>query len=75
MKMFNKKEFKTVVFTVCFMLNSILIFAQNADPEEGPEGPPTGSINSNLGLMMMIAILFGVYIVYNKTAKNTSKQL
>jgi hypothetical protein len=73
MKMIAKKEFKTVVFTICFMLNSVLIFAQ--DTEEGPEGPPTGSINSNLGLMIMIAILFGVYIVYNKTAKNTSKQL
>jgi hypothetical protein len=71
-KMLNKKEFKSVVFTIFFMLNSVLIFAQ--DTEDGPEGPPTGSIDALLFPMVLLAILFGALVFYKKNALNYAIQ-
>ena len=62
--MINKKEVQSVVFTICFMLNSVLIFAQ--DTEDGPEGPPTTAIDMILFPMVIFATLFGVLVLYKK---------
>ena len=55
MKIF-KKQCKTVIFTVYFMLNSILFFAQ--DTVDGPEGPPQTTIDAMLFPTSIIAVLF-----------------
>ena len=66
--MLNKKEVLTVVFTICFMLDSVLLFAQ--DTEDGPEGPPTGSIDAMLFPMVIVAILFGALVFHKKFVLN-----
>ncbi len=56
MKKIFKEKSKTIIFTVCFMFNSTLFLAQ-VDTVDGPEGPPTGSIDIMLLPMIIVAVL------------------
>ncbi len=68
MKIF-KEQSKTVIFTVYFMLNSMLFFAQ----DEGPEGPPQTTIDAMLFPMIIIAVLFVAFNFHKKTTVNNTK--
>jgi len=71
MKKIFKEKSKTIIFTVCFMFNSTLFLAQ-VDTQDGPEGPPTSSIDTML-LPMIIVAVFVAFNFYNKTILNKTK--
>jgi hypothetical protein len=64
------KFFKSVFFTLMiFVLGMINAFAANPAPPS-PAGkrvpPPPGlPIDENIWTMMLVALLFGIYIIYN----------
>ena len=69
MKKIFKEESKTLIFTVYFMLNSILFFAQ--DTTDGPEGPPTTTIDGLLLPMIIVAL----FVAFNFQKKAKINQL
>jgi hypothetical protein len=66
------KFFKSVFFTLMiFVLGMINAFAANPPPpppvgRTRPIPPPPGlPIDENILTMMLVALLFGIYIIYN----------
>jgi hypothetical protein len=41
----------------------------NGRTNDGPPPPPTTPIDENLSVLLIIAIMFGIYIIYNETIK------
>jgi hypothetical protein len=65
------KFFKSVFFTLMiFVLGMINAFAANPAPpspvgRRRPPPPPGLPIDENILTMMLVALLFGIYIIYN----------
>ncbi|PWA11347.1 hypothetical protein [Flavobacterium laiguense] len=51
------------------LLTGINVYCQ-APPEPGDETPPDGPINENINMLLLIALLFGIYIIYKHVQKN-----
>jgi hypothetical protein len=61
---------------IAFLLGSVETVAKNNPPvplngrtNDGPPPPPTTPIDENLSVLLIIAIMFGIYIIYNETIK------
>lgn len=65
------KFFKSVFFTlIIFVLGMMNAFAVNPVPpspvgRRRPPPPPGLPIDENILTMMLVALLFGIYIIYN----------
>ena len=57
-----------------YMLGFINVYAE--DPPPPPPPPPPGlTIDENLPVLLIIALLFGIYIVYNQSLKKINTNL
>lgn len=65
------KFFKSVFFTLMiFVLGMLNAFAANSGPpspagRRRPPPPPGLGIDENIFTMMLVALIFGIYIIYN----------
>ncbi len=66
---------------IAFLLGSLGTVAKNTPPVPNPNGrnqgglplPPGVPIDENLPFLLIIAILFGIYIVYNQFLKQRTQ--
>jgi hypothetical protein len=55
---------------LCFILLFFSIIAKGGPPPPpAPPPPPLLPINENIYIVMIIALLFGIYIIYNNRLK------
>ena len=55
-----------------YMLGFINVYAE--DPPPPPPPPPPGTpIDENLSFLLIIALLFGIYIVYNQSLRQKNQ--
>ena len=75
---------KTIVniffIVIAFLLGTVDTVSKNNPPPPNANGkinnglpppppPPTTPIDENLSVLLIIAIMFGIYIIYNQTIK------
>lgn len=65
---------------VLFIYNLVLLAVQTASGSQGPPTPggeatrgPQTPIDENIWILLIVAILFGIYIIYKRNSKVTNK--
>jgi len=75
---------KTIVniffIVIAFLLGTVDTVAKNNPPVPNPNGrttgpitPPPGPIDENLPFLLIIAVVYGIYIIYNQTIKTKNQ--
>ena len=75
--MIKKKNILTILITICFVINSAVLFASNivdnsGDPSDGLDPPPS-PINGFIIPMIVAAVLFVGYTFYKNNLIENQK--
>lgn len=77
--MIKKKNILTILITICFVINSAVLFASNVVDDAGDPtdeiDPPPSPINDLIIPMIVAAVLFVGYTIYKNKLNENQKAL
>ena len=73
-----KTSLNAVFIVIAFLLGIVDTVAKNNPPVPNPNGktyntPPTFPINEHLSFLLIVAAVYGIYIIYNQAVKTKNQ--